>query len=64
MKSKNSEIFLSAFVIITLCLCTIINAVKYKTMILSVNSKTDLNSREKTNKMLEKYKLEISNFSQ
>ena len=38
-----------------------IKTVKYKTMILTVNSKSYLNSREKMNKMLEKYKIEISN---
>ena len=53
--------FLLMYIIIIMCSFTIIKTVKYKTMILTVNSKSYLNSREKMNKMLEKYKIEISN---
>lgn len=65
MKSKffengSSGMFLFPFIIFVLCSCSIINAVKYKSMFLAVNSKTYLNTREKMNKMLEKYKNEIS----
>jgi len=66
MKSKFfqngiSRILLLSYLIIMLSSCSIVQAVKYKTMILTVNSKSYLNSREKMNKILEKYKNEISN---
>lgn len=66
MKSKFfqngiSRILLLSYLIIMLSSWSIVQAVKYKTMILTVNSKSYLNSREKMNKILEKYKNEISN---
>ncbi len=60
LENRFSGRFLLTFVILVLCSCSIINALKYKTMILSVNTKSYLTSREKMNKMLEKYKNEIS----
>lgn len=65
MKSKFLEkgfsgIILVTYIIILLCSIAIILAEKYKNMYLTVNSKSYLNSREKMNKMLIKFKNEIS----
>jgi len=56
-----SGILLITYIIILLCSNAIILAEKYKNMYLTLNSKSNLNSRERMNKMLIKFKNEISN---
>ncbi len=67
MKSKYfengiSRFFIFLYILMILSTCTIIKGIQFKTMILNKNSKSYLSSREKMNKIVEKYKSEISKY--
>lgn len=59
-KKYYSSDFVLTYLIVIICSCSVAQSLKYKSMSLSVNSKSYLNTIEKTNEMLEKYKSEIS----
>lgn len=52
--------FFILYIIIALCSIAFVQNTQYKTMILSINSKNNFNSKEKINKILNNFKLEIS----